>query len=207
MPKETFLNLPTHKKEGINRILINTFYNQPISQVRVSQIVQEMAMSRGAFYKYFSDLEDAYSYIIHKYARLTHQDMLIYIDKNEQQFFQGIRAFLIYCSELPKDSDYWKGLVLMTKADYQHTFKRSTTPAQSDMLKKWCSLLDINQFNISSKDEAISFLYFATELVTNSLANLVVNQWSTEELLQDYDYKINWLENGLIKSFEDGATQ
>ncbi len=68
MPKETFLNLSQKKKQHIEQILLEKFYNRHISQVKVSEIVEAMQMSRGAFYKYFQDLEDAYSYLIHKYA-------------------------------------------------------------------------------------------------------------------------------------------
>ena len=53
MPKETFLNLPKSKQAVIDDILLQTFCAQSISQVKVSQIVDQMGMSRGAFYKYF----------------------------------------------------------------------------------------------------------------------------------------------------------
>ena len=33
-------------------------------------------MSRGSFYKYFEDLEDAYQYIIKKNSAIIHQDIL-----------------------------------------------------------------------------------------------------------------------------------
>ena len=48
------------------QILLENFYNCHVSQVKVSEIVEAMQMSRGAFYKYFQDLEDAYTYLIHK---------------------------------------------------------------------------------------------------------------------------------------------
>lgn len=37
----------------MDTVLLDIFYNQPVSQVKVSQIVEETEISRGAFYKYF----------------------------------------------------------------------------------------------------------------------------------------------------------
>lgn len=53
MPKETFFNISKEKQQWILEILLDTFYDQHISQVKVSEIVEAMGMSRGAFYKYF----------------------------------------------------------------------------------------------------------------------------------------------------------
>lgn len=48
-------------------------------------------MSRGAFYKYFDDLEDAYTYIINKYAVVIHQDIIKYIQDDRNQFLSVLK--------------------------------------------------------------------------------------------------------------------
>lgn len=49
MPKSTFLNLPNEKKQRLIEILLENFSARHISQVKVADIVEDMAMSRGAF--------------------------------------------------------------------------------------------------------------------------------------------------------------
>lgn len=94
MPNETFLNLSKEKQQRIERILVDKFYARHISQVKVSEIVAEMNMSRGAFYKYFIDLEDAYSYMCKTYSLVVHGDILAYINQNQDDFFKELNHIL-----------------------------------------------------------------------------------------------------------------
>jgi len=199
MPKETFQNLPEEKKEHIESILLDKFYNQHISQVKVSEIVDAMQMSRGAFYKYFQDLEDAYTYLIQRYTIQIHGDILTSIKQYKQDFFLGIENFLIQCNKLDRDSHYWHILRLLTQNNQALTAKRKPLAPDSPMLTQWLGLLEQNHFLIESHDEAISFLYFIMSLVMNTLTNCIVNNWSNEELVKDFRFRKKWITQGIKK--------
>ncbi len=197
MPKSTFLNLPNEKKQRLIEILLENFSARHISQVKVADIVEDMAMSRGAFYKYFEDLEDAYTYTIQYYSIQIHRDILKYISQNKQDFFQGIENYLAWCSELEQKSSYWQAIRFLTRSDDFTNHQRTKPSAESGKLKEWFKLLKANGFHITSEGEAISFLYFVMDLVINSLTDYIANDWTTDELLQDYRYKVKWLQRGL----------
>ncbi|MFS1135368.1 TetR/AcrR family transcriptional regulator [Enterococcus hirae] len=197
MPKSTFLNLPNEKKQRLIEILLENFSARHISQVKVADIVEDMAMSRGAFYKYFEDLEDAYTYTIQYYSIQIHRDILKYISQNKQDFFQGIENYLAWCSELEQKSSYWQAIRFLTRSDDFTNHQRTKPSAESGRLKEWFKLLKVNGFHITSEEEAISFLYFVMDLVINSLTDYIANDWTTDELLQDYRYKVKWLQKGL----------
>ncbi|EOS7718438.1 TetR/AcrR family transcriptional regulator [Enterococcus hirae] len=197
MPKSTFLNLPNEKKQRLIEILLENFSARHISQVKVADIVEDMAMSRGAFYKYFEDLEDAYTYTIQYYSIQIHRDILKYISQNKQDFFQGIENYLAWCSELEQTSSYWQAIRFLTRSDDFTNHQRTKPSAESGRLKEWFKLLKANGFHITSEEEAISFLYFVMDLVINSLTDYIANDWTTDELLQDYRYKVKWLQRGL----------
>lgn len=197
MPKSTFLNLPNEKKQRLIEILLENFSARHISQVKVADIVEDMAMSRGAFYKYFEDLEDAYTYTIQYYSIQIHRDILKYISQNKQDFFQGIENYLAWCSELEQKSSYWQAIRFLTRSDDFTNHQRTKPSAESGRLKEWFKLLKANGFYITSEEEAISFLYFVMDLVINSLTDYIANDWTTDELLQDYRYKVKWLQRGL----------
>lgn len=197
MPKSTFLNLPNEKKQRLIEILLENFSARHISQVKVADIVEDMGMSRGAFYKYFEDLEDAYTYTIQYYSIQIHRDILKYISQNKQDFFQGIENYLAWCSELEQKSSYWQAIRFLTRSDDFINHQRTKPSAESGRLKEWFKLLKANGFHITSEEEAISFLYFVMDLVINSLTDYIANDWTTDELLQDYRYKVKWLQKGL----------
>ncbi|WP_321384354.1 TetR/AcrR family transcriptional regulator [uncultured Enterococcus sp.] len=197
MPKSTFYNLPEEKRQMIEAALLNSFYNQHISQVKVAQIVAETKISRAAFYKYFPTLEDAHQYIINKIAKTIHRDIFHYIEENKRDFFGGIAQYLRYCSELSHDSDYWKGIKLLIKGENTILYRRMEAAEENRMVREWLELLRLNNFSIQKMEEAMGFLYFVMELVVDSLASLIVNDWATEEILKDFSYKSNWLLKGI----------
>ena len=61
MPSTTFEKLPSEKKERILSALLHEFSQYPLTQSQVARIIKEAHISRGAFYKYFADLTDAYT--------------------------------------------------------------------------------------------------------------------------------------------------
>ncbi|MEY8444658.1 TetR/AcrR family transcriptional regulator [Enterococcus ratti] len=196
MPKTTFINLPSLKKQRILEVLLKNFSKRPISQVKVADIVEDMAMSRGAFYKYFDDLEDAYTYAIHYYSLQIHQDLLQYIHKSKQDFFRGIENYLAWCSTLDTKNNYWCILQFLTQSNDFSRHKRMAS-SKSEEIHEWFNLLKINHFSIKDSEEALSFLYFIMDLVITSLTDCIANAWTTKQLLHDYHYKVKWLQVGL----------
>lgn len=63
MVSTTFLNLNDEKQARIRKALIDEFSSRPLAEAEVAPIVKQAGIARGAFYKYFDDLKDAYRYI------------------------------------------------------------------------------------------------------------------------------------------------
>lgn len=75
MPSSTFLNLPAPKKARVEQALLDEFSRAPLSQAQVSNIVAQAQIARGAFYRYFDDLNDAYRYLLCQALRDLHHDL------------------------------------------------------------------------------------------------------------------------------------
>ena len=63
MVKQTFKNLPSAKRRRIEAVLLEEFSTYPLADAKVSHIVKNANIARGAFYKYFTDLTEAYQYL------------------------------------------------------------------------------------------------------------------------------------------------
>ncbi|MQS88894.1 TetR/AcrR family transcriptional regulator [Companilactobacillus mishanensis] len=74
MVSTTFENLNKDKKQNITKALLNEFSHHPLSGSKVSRIVAESGIARGAFYKYFDDLNDAYMYVYGQAMTGIHSD-------------------------------------------------------------------------------------------------------------------------------------
>lgn len=195
MPKKTFLNLPETRQAEIRTILLTIFYEKPVSQVKVSEIVDALQMSRGIFYKYFEDLNDAYDYLIHYYAGQIHGEIIEYMTRQEGDFFQGIEAFLLLYVDLDHDSSRYRQLVLLAQNSYLFSYR----PEADHGVAAWEELLVKNDFQMTTSDEQISFLYFSMKLVIDSLTDMLANNWDEEELLKDFHFKTRWLLEGIKK--------
>ncbi|MDU5332964.1 TetR/AcrR family transcriptional regulator [Enterococcus sp.] len=195
MPKKTFLNLPETRQAEIRTILLTIFYEKPVSQVKVSEIVDALQMSRGIFYKYFEDLNDAYDYLIHYYAGQIHGEIIEYMTRQEGDFFQGIEAFLLLYVDLDHDSSRYRQLVLLAQNSYLFSYR----PEADHGVAAWEELLVKNDFQMKTSDEQISFLYFSMKLVIDSLTDMLANNWGEEELLKDFRFKTRWLLEGIKK--------
>lgn len=74
MPTSTFENLKPEKKMRVTQALLKEFSNYPLNEAQVARIVKNAAIARGAFYKYFPNLTDAYRYLFEYALKQIHAD-------------------------------------------------------------------------------------------------------------------------------------
>ncbi|SHE71416.1 transcriptional regulator, TetR family [Atopostipes suicloacalis DSM 15692] len=200
MPKTTFLNLNKDKSEKVTNILLDIFYDKNVSQVTVSEIVEALEMSRGAFYKYFVDIYDAYYTIAKQCAYQVHTSIMQFIKENEYDFMLGLENYLAWCADLDPSSYEWKSIQMLSLSNANVYAKRPTTSEDllhSEMVKDWLVLLNKKEILFKTKEEALYFLYFIEHLVITSLQDFIVNDWSKDELMKDFSYKKNWVIHGI----------
>lgn len=96
MTSTTFNNLPEEKKQLIRQALLTEFSQHDLADAQVARIVKSAGIARGAFYKYFADLTDAYRYIyyyilqeLHDYSIKEHR--LLSADEYVEQVANFLR--------------------------------------------------------------------------------------------------------------------
>jgi len=121
MVSNTFENLDNDKKARIIDALLNEFSNHTLNSAQVSRIVKESDIARGAFYKYFDDLKDAYSYLYGIAMREIHQNITTERTESPSAYVQQTREFV----EKSKDSRFYtlvKMHILHNESDFVSTF-------------------------------------------------------------------------------------
>lgn len=91
MVSPTFKNLAPEKKERINAALLTEFSTYPLKYAQVARIVKDAQIARGAFYKYFTDLNEAYDYLYHLALVDIHADLK---SSSPQALLNATRAFI-----------------------------------------------------------------------------------------------------------------
>lgn len=75
MPTATFQHLDDQKRQRITAALLTEFSHHSLADAQVARIVKEATIARGAFYKYFDDLTDAYQYLYQVALQSIHRDV------------------------------------------------------------------------------------------------------------------------------------
>lgn len=197
MPKATFLNLTVDKQEKIEMILLATFYNRHISQVKVSEIVEKMGMSRGAFYKYFNDLEDAHQYVVQKASVAVHRDILTFVYTMSDDLFAGIKTYLKKIAGVDKTAKEWQQIQLLTANPTIFAKRNSHNNGQNAMVLQWQELLIKNDISLDTLAESQELLFLIMDLVMEVLTAFIVNDWGEKELVEVYQLRIKWLKQGI----------
>lgn len=97
MVSTTFLHLNPEKQLKIQEALLGEFSTHPLAQSQVAPIVKTAGIARGAFYKYFDDLTDAYLYIYGVAMRDIHTSIDREVDDGvfDPDFYLGqVTAFV-----------------------------------------------------------------------------------------------------------------
>lgn len=94
MVKQTFKNLPSVKRKKIEEVLLEEFSTYPLADAKVSHIVQKAGIARGAFYKYFEDLTDAYLYMYHIAIEQINANMIPEDRFDPQHFYDRVVKFI-----------------------------------------------------------------------------------------------------------------
>lgn len=69
MPKDTYFQLPPHKQQRILDALMDEFSHVTFSAASINQVIKTAGISRGSFYQYFADKEDAYLEVLNVIAQ------------------------------------------------------------------------------------------------------------------------------------------
>lgn len=64
MPKQTFFNLPTEKRQAIIDIALDEFAENDYRTASISRVVAKANIAKGSFYQYFANKKDLYLYLI-----------------------------------------------------------------------------------------------------------------------------------------------
>lgn len=73
MPRSTFFSLKAEKRERIEKALVSEFENRTLGDAKVKHVVERLGISRGSFYQYFHNMQDAYFYILDLKLRFIHE--------------------------------------------------------------------------------------------------------------------------------------
>lgn len=201
MPTTTFFNLSKEKKERIMSAALNEFSERSMEQALVSNIIKETGISRGAFYKYFEDMEDLYIYFFSQIKVDSHEEVIKCIQQAQGDLFMGLEYFfknLLRTYSSSKYRAYFK--VMSLNMNYSLSLKLEQKQAPDN--KENANIqpnVDLKNFRFSDKEETVQFFNLLMVMIHQLLNDYFNNQWSEEKVINVFRTYMNWLKNGVLQ--------
>lgn len=96
MPKETFFNLPSEKREKITELALDEFALHDYRTASLSRIVEKAGIAKGSMYQYFDDKKELYLYLIKLAAETKFKSIDRQINGSVSNFFERYKMTTFY---------------------------------------------------------------------------------------------------------------
>jgi len=90
LPKETFYNLPDHKRRNIEKTAIKEFAEYGYDKASVTRMVENCSIAKGSFYQYFDDKKDRYFYLVARVAEKKAEALAPVMERSYKYDFFGL---------------------------------------------------------------------------------------------------------------------
>ena len=161
MPKSTFFNLKSEKREKIENAIIEEFTKNSFEQLSISNIIQKAQIPRGSFYQYFEDKRDAIQYIIQKFVIREHEKVWELLQETNGDIFEtaiGVYDYMTNASELE-----------LVKHILEELRKSNTNVFEADIKfdkkKNIVKAVNRNILKIEKEDDLIYFFRIITDII------------------------------------------
>lgn len=205
MPTERFLKLPEEKKEKILEALIREFCDEPLESVSINRIIRDAGISRGSFYTYFEDKQDALSYIGMELRRGNDESLKNCICLAEGDFFRALELFIQEAwSYLKKNNicSLQKNVAMQANANPLYVLEGLSSEGKESRfteLSNWIyDHVDRSKLKVADQREFQSLLVVCYINIMVTAIELCMRPGQEEELLKMHNIRMRFLQEGVL---------
>ena len=195
MPKKTFININSEKKQKIEQAIEKEFSKTSFEKASISNIVEYAQIPRGSFYQYFEDKEDAIKYILQKYMKREKEIMKEFLLKNRGDIFETSIDIYEYLTNKSKEEDklnLYKNVLDELKKNNINIFQE----------EKECKIddsINIEMLDIKNQDD-IKYIMRIISTITRTISIEVISKKMTKEKGKDIlKNELEILKRGMLK--------
>lgn len=208
MPTETFLRLPQKKKETILQAAKNEFSRVSYREASINKIIEDAGISRGSFYKYFSDKKDLLFFLLRKY---TEEGMKHFRQKLNETggdifslpllFFDNTMAFVHNSQE---ERLFRNVFMSMHSGDFHPREDINMRELMYGMIEKTdiktiFSMVDKNSLAIETVQDLEELFFILNALTKHAIAKAFFNSRDRDLIRHQLVRAIDMIKNGVLE--------
>ncbi len=201
MPTETFYNLNSEKKEKIINAMKNEFSRVPLNELSINRIIEDSDISKGSFYQYFKNKDEAIKYILKIFIDEEKEKLIQILKKNKGNIFKFSLEVLELAKENINEQD-----VKIAKNVIKGISDTgiSLIDIKNNMYKGKCNNdfidnIDISNFCIKSNIELKALLELIIKSLAVALIDIFTDKNKYDEIRQMFQIQLDILERGIIR--------
>ena len=200
MPTNTFFNLSNEKKDNIINAAKKEFCEKAFYDASINKIIKEAGISRGAFYLYFENKEDLFTYIMQEYRKCFLSEISKSINSKENDIFDMALIVFDYITSEDINKEFQKFFCNnISKIDLDLINNCLDFNNEEQDIKVIKEYTNINNLNIKDDKELI----YISELVLSCLMkenlDIFLERSTVKESRRKIERKFELIKNGIIK--------
>ncbi|MFS0823971.1 TetR/AcrR family transcriptional regulator [Bacillus sp. 1P02SD] len=200
MPKLTFFNLPEDKKQTLIVAAKKEFSSAPLFDASISNIIKSAGISRGSFYQYFEDKEDAFFFLLGEFAKEKKAAFLTMLEKYDGDLFQTFIDFFELFLNENENLTFLKNSLLNMTHKIERTFDRMISEHEiNENFKMLCSRINISKMNVSDEVELFHAMQIITSVLLRNLIHAFAHDLPRDVAMKNFMTEINLLKKGLVR--------
>ncbi|WP_249869976.1 TetR/AcrR family transcriptional regulator [Oceanobacillus saliphilus] len=202
MPKQTFFNLPVHKRKTLMKAAEKEFARVPLSKASIASIIRTAEIPRGSFYQYFENKEDLYYYILGEQTKERKLNLISLLKKHNGDIIEAtIDMYYDFLVQMPdeEEQNFLKNAMLHVTHKVENVFTDLFNPGESEQLKEITALINKEYLNIKEDKDLFHIMQIVTAVAFRNFVEKFSKELSDEEALESFTIEMNLLKNGLYK--------
>lgn len=200
VPKLTFFNLPEDKKQTLIDAAKKEFSSAPLFDASISNIIKSAGISRGSFYQYFEDKEDAFFFLLGEFAKEKKSAFLSMLKKYDGDIFQTFIDFFELFLKEDENLTFLKNALLNMTHKIELTFDRMISDHEiNENFNMLCSRINISKMNVSDEVELFHAMQIITSVLLRNLIHAFAHDLPRDVAIENFMTEMNLLKKGLVR--------
>jgi AcrR family transcriptional regulator len=204
LPKQTFFNLPEHKRKTLIEAAEKEFTRAPLFEASIANIIKMAGIPRGSFYQYFEDKEDLYFYLLNEKLKVSKKNFITILGKHNGDIIDTItEVYLHFLVMMPDEEEhnFLKNAMLYTTHKVENSFTNMFDPTHdNNYIKEIMQLIDKQHLNIKKDEELLHIFKIVSAIAFHNFIEKLLKGLSDDEAIKQFTIRMDLIKRGIYKS-------
>lgn len=199
MPTDTFYKLNKEKRQAILSAIKKEFSRAELNDISVNKIVEDSKISKGSFYLYFKDKDEAIQYILKEFIETKKKDIEEILLKNSGDIFKA--AFFLFEDILlnekrQEDIKFIQNVIQGIAAKGINVMNIENGKCCDSRI---LSCINISEYNINDKLEIKVFLELIVRTLGSEIISVLNGRNEYNEAKKELELQFRIIKKGIVK--------